>query len=268
MDTLFFWFSKLVWMVIAPGNFLLILILASCALLLLGKERLARTVLTATCVALAVVSLFSLHVILLHPLDSRFETNPVLPPHLDGVIVLSGSEDPYKSRMWNQVSLDGTAERNLTFMEMARKYPDAKLVFSGGNSSLTGGEYKAADVARMLFAQQGLDVDRVRFERESRNTYENVLYSKQLVQPRQDETWLLITTAWHMPRSVGVFCKQGWSVIPYPVDHATAPDDRVVIHFSMADNLRNLNIAVREWIGLFAYYVTGKTSQLLPSRCG
>ena len=267
MDTLFFWISKLAWMVIAPGNFLLILVLASCALLFLGKERIARRLLAATCVALAIVSVFQLHAILLHPLDSRFETNPALPQHLDGIIVLSGSEDPYRSQMWNQVSLGETAERNLTFMEMARKYPQAKLVFSGGTASLLGGQYRAADVARTLFAQQGMDLDRIVFEREARNTYENVLFSRKLVQPRKGETWLLITTAWHMPRSVGIFCKQGWPVIPYPVDHATAPDERVVIHFSMADNLRNLNIAVREWIGLYAYYVTGKTAQLLPSRC-
>ena len=267
MDALFFWLSKLVWMVIAPDNFLLILVLASCALLFFGKERIARRLLAATCVALVVVSLFSLHGILLHPLDSRFETNPALPQHLDGIIVLSGSEDPYKSRMWNQVSLGGTAERNLTFITMAREYPDAKLVFSGGSGSLSGGEYKAADVARTLFAQQGLDLTRIRFERESRNTYENVLFSKKLVQPRQGETWLLITTAWHMPRSVGVFCKQGWPVIPYPVDHETAPGVLVAVHFSLADNLRNLNIALREWTGLFAYYLTGKTGQLLPSGC-
>lgn len=267
MDTLFFWISKLAWLVIAPGNFLLILLLISCVLLFHGKDRSGRLLLAATCVALVSIALFSPHRVLFHPLDTRFETNPPLPQHLDGIIVLSGSEDPVRSRSWNQVAVGGTAERDLTFMAMARKYPEAKLVFSGGTSSLFGGEYTAADVARTMFEEQGLDVARVIFERESRNTYENALLSKKLVQPREGETWLLITTAWHMPRSVGIFCKQQWPVIPYPVDHATNQGSQFSIYFSLSDNLRNLNIAMREWIGLVVYYVTDKTTKLFPTRC-
>ncbi len=152
-------------------------------------------------------------------------------------------------------------------MALGRQYPEAKLVFTGGTGSLTGQEYKAAGVAKVLFEQQGLDLSRITFERESRNTYENALLTKKLVQPDKGETWLLITTAWHMPRSVGIFCKQQWPVIPYPVDHATDPDDLFSIRFSLAGNLRNLNIATREWIGLFAYYLTGKTAKLFPTRC-
>jgi uncharacterized SAM-binding protein YcdF (DUF218 family) len=118
-----------------------------------------------------------------------------------------------------------------------------------------------------MFEEQGLDVARVIFERESRNTYENALLSKKLVQPREGETWLLITTAWHMPRSVGIFCKQQWPVIPYPVDHATNRGSQFSIYFSLAGNLRNLNIAMREWIGLAVYYFTDKTTKLFPTRC-
>ena len=267
MDTLFFWASKLVWMVIAPGNFLLILLVAGCVLLFIGKIHLARILLSASCIVLVVISLFAPHTFLLYPLDTRFQTNPPLPDHLDGIIVLGGSEDAHKSEMWNQVSLSENAERHLAFMALARQYPNARLVFTGGGGSLAGGDEREADVARSLYAQQGIDVDRVTFERESRNTYENVILSRALVQPGENETWLLITTAWHMPRSVGIFCKHDWPVIPYPVDHASVPGERLVIHFSLANNLRNLNIAIHEWVGLIVYYLTGKTSKLFPAGC-
>ena len=273
MDTLFFWISKLAWKLIAPDIVLLLLILLGCALLFLGKERVAKKVLAASCVLLIIVSLIPLYRVMLHPLETRFPTNPPLPQHLDGIVVLSGSEDPYLSSRWNQAIVGGTAERNLTFLAMARKYPEARLVFSGGASSLsqTGQEYKAADVAKKMFYDQGLDLDRVTFERESRNTFENAALTKKLVQPGEGEQWLLITTAWHMPRAIGIFCKQAWPMIPYPVDHATAPEWRDSLHlslnFSLAGNLRNLNIATREWIGLSAYYLTGKTTELFPAGC-
>jgi uncharacterized SAM-binding protein YcdF (DUF218 family) len=141
-------------------------------------------------------------------------------------------------------------------------------VFTGGTGSLDKQEYKATDIARILFQQQGLDIDRVVFERESRNTYENALLTRQLIQPQEGQTWLLITTAWHMPRSVGIFCKQQWPVIPFPVDHVSTPSNLMPVRLLFAENLRGLNIAIKEWVGLFAYYLTGKTTALLPSGCG
>ena len=267
METLFFWLSKLVWIVIAPDSLLLVLILASSILIFAGKDRIGKRLLGVSCVLLVMVALFPLHLLLLHPLETRFQTNPPLPENIDGIIVLSGSEDPFLSSLWNQVEVGGAAERNLAFMALARQYPEAKLVFTGGTGSLSKQEYKAADVAKVLFEQQGLDLSRITFERESRNTYENALLTRKLVQPRAGETWLLITTGWHMPRSVGIFCKQQWPVIPYPVDHTTNPDRLFSIHFSLAGNLHSLNIAMREWIGLAAYYFTDKTTKLFPTRC-
>ncbi len=267
MDTLFFWLSKFAWKLIAPDSLLLMLILSSFFLLYSGKDKAGKRLLGVSCVLLVLIAVFPPHTLLLHPLETRFETNPSLPERIDGIIVLSGAEDPFLSNLRNQVQLNPAAERILAFMEMARRYPNAKLVFTGGTGSLTGDQYKAADVAETLFEQQGLDLSRVTFEREARNTYENVLLTRKIVNPKEGENWLLITTAWHMPRSVGIFCKQRWPVIPYPVDHATAPGDLISIHLGLAQNLNSLNIAAKEWIGLLAYFLTGKTTALLPSRC-
>jgi uncharacterized SAM-binding protein YcdF (DUF218 family) len=267
MDTLFFWLSKLIWLLISPDSLLIILILLSFALLMLRREQGAKKLLGVACAILLAIALFPIHSLLLHPLDTRFETNPELPPKLDGIIVLGGAEDPYQSSLWNQVELGAGAERFIAFLELARQHPEAQLVFSGGTGSLTKQAYKGADVAEKLFRQQGLDLNRVVFERQSRNTYENALLTKHLIQPEPNEQWLLITTAWHMPRSVGVFCNEQWPVIPYPVDHATSPGSQISIGWALAEHLESLKVGLREWLGLLAYYVTGKTTALLPSTC-
>ncbi len=267
MDSVFFWLSKLIWFVIAPDSLLLILVLVSFALLVFGKIRIAKWLLGSTCLLLVTIALLPLGDLLLYPLESRFETNPRLPEKVDGIVVLGGAENPYLSALWDQVELGPAAERDLAFLALARQYPYAKLVFTGGSSSLIRPQYKGADVARRLFAQQGLDLARVSFERESRNTYENALFTKQLVEPGENENWLLVTTAWHMPRSVGVFCKQQWPVIPYPVDHYTSPGHLISVELSLAGHLRNLKIGIKEWFGLIAYHLTDKTSAVLPSEC-
>lgn len=202
-------------------------------------------------------------------LSSRIalSNQPAFSKKIDGIIVLSGAENPLLSSLWKQVELGGAAERNLTFLSLARKYPKAKLIFSGGTGSLINQEYKAADVAKKLFTQQGFDVSRITFERKSRNTYENVIYSQKIINPIKSENWILITTGWHMPRSVGIFCKTEWPVIPYPVDHQTRKNDLLRINFDLLVNLSTLKIAIKEWLGLSAYYLTGKTTSLFPMQC-
>lgn len=267
MDTLFFWLSKLVWLLIAPDSILYLLLVASAIFLYLGKQKLAKVFLFV-CTGLAtVIAFIPVGDWLLYPLESRFEPVQSLPEKVDGIIVLSGSESTLLSNAWGQVEVNEAAERNLAFMQLARQYPDARLVFSGGTGSLLHQEFKGADIASKLYQQQGLDTSNIVFERTSRNTYENAMNSKKLVNPTKDETWILITTSWHMPRSTGIFCQQDWSVIPYPVDHSTFKGSLFRINFNLAGNLRGLNTGMREWIGLFAYYFTGKTDSLFPAGC-
>lgn len=267
MDTLFFYISKLIWLLISPDSLLLILIIFSLVLLYFGKTQLAKTTLTITTLLLIVIALFPTGEWLLYPLESRFKTNPDLPEKIDGIVVLSGAEDPELSHIWNQVELAGAAERDLAFLNLARQYPKAKLIFTGGSGSLTKQKYKAADVAKMLFKQQSFDIKKIQFEHKSRNTYENAIYSKDIAKPLKNENWLLITTSWHMPRSIGIFCKAEWPIIPYPVDHQTNKDDLFRVDFDLSRNLIVLKTGIKEWLGLFAYYLSGKTTSLLPNTC-
>ncbi|MDA8432482.1 MAG: YdcF family protein [Nitrospiraceae bacterium] len=267
MESLFFWVSKLAWFIIAPDNLLLFLLLVSWILLRRGAYGLAKRLLGFVVIILMVVLLLPIGEWLLYPLEARFPANPKLPKKIDGIIVLSGAENAFLSSLWGQEELGDSAERDIAFLELARQYPDAKLVFSGGSGSLIHQGYKAADVANRLFDKLGLDLSRVTFERDSRNTFENVVFSKEVVRPDPGQRWILITSASHMPRAVGVFCKAGWPVIPYPVDHRTMPGKLVGIDVSLSGHLRSLEIGEKEWVGLIAYRLSGKTAALFPDQC-
>ena len=267
MDTLFFYISKLIWLFFSPDSLLLILIILSLTLLYLGKTQLAKITLTITSLLFILIALLPIGEWFLYPLESRFQSNPTLPEKIDGIIVLSGAENAELSSMWKQVELNAAAERDLTFIRLAKKYPNAKLIFTGGSGSLTKQEFKGADIAEKLFRQLDFNTKKIIFENESRNTYENIIYSKNIIKPNKNENWILITTGWHMPRSVGISCKADWPVIPFPVDHQTKKSDLFRINFNLSDNLKTLKMGIKEWLGLFAYYLSGKTTSLLPKQC-
>jgi len=163
-----------------------------------------------------------------------------------------------------QVELNQASERFLAFIKLVRQYPAAKHVYTGGTGNLLVQEYKGSDVAKRLFKEQGLDTSAILFESQSRNTFENAVFTKKTIQPEPGENWILITSASHMPRSFGIFQKIGWRVIPYAVDHYTTPKILLKLTWNFSGNLVILNTAMREWAGLLAYYLTGKTYQLLP----
>lgn len=267
MDSFFFWLSKTGWALAAPGSLLVFAAIAVWLSLKLNAVRVARFLAGLTALALTLIALFPIGEWLLYPLESRFPPDPALPDNIDGIMVLGGTIDPVVSASWNQVATKATAEREFAFLALARRYPHAWLLFTGGSGSLVNQDDKEADWTRKLFAQQGLDVARVIFERESRNTYENALYSKRLVDPQPDQNWLLITSAFHMPRAVGVFCKAGFPVIAYPVDHRALRNNLLRAEWEFAANFYDLDISLQEWVGLLVYRLTGKTTGLLPAGC-
>ena len=267
METAFFWLSKVVWYVISPESLLLLLVLAAWALLLRGALRWARRVLGFVAVVMIVLSAFPVGEWVLYPLETRFPTNPRLPGKIDGIIVLGGAEDAVRTAAWAQVEVNESAERFLASIDLARRYPTAKILFSSGSSNLVGKKFPGAEVARRLYAEQGVDMARVIIEGESRNTAENAALSKQIAGITAGQTWVLVTSASHMPRSVGIFCRAGWAVIPYPVDHSALKGDLLRIRWGMAGNIGNLANGIKEWVGLVAYFVTGRSSSLFPSGC-
>ena len=166
--------------------------------------------------------------------------------------------------MRGQVSLTDSAERLTSFVSLARKYSDGKFVYAGGQGAITGQEFKSATTARLFFEQMGLDTSRVIFDSQSRNTQENVENALQLVQPEKVEKWVLITSAWHMPRSVGIFRKLNWQVIPYPVDFKTTGKFEMKINLPRFSTIGSISKVAYEWTGLFYYWLMGRTAELFP----
>ena len=262
MENIFWFISKISWALIAPETLLLFLLILSSSLLWTRYNKQGRILISSTILFIAMISVFPFSSWILRPLEERFPVPKKLPAQVDGIIVLAGAENISITAARGQPSISDGGERLTTFVWLANIYPNAVLLFSGGSGTLAEQKHKPADTARKMFNQIGLDPERVRFESDSKNTAENALMSYDLIQPKPDQHWILVTSAFHMPRSVGLFRKAGWTVIPYPVDFNTTKS------FNLTFDLREigrLSTGIREWLGLIVYRLTGVTLALFPS---
>lgn len=265
LDTVFWVISKVFWRLAKPSTSICLVLLAGVVLLFLGREKPGKKLIAAATALILLFSLLPVYPALMVPLENRFPIPEPLPEKVDGVIVLGGAEIPYLTEIRGQVSLTDSAERLTTFISLARRFPGAKLVYAGGQGALNAQEYKVAFTAKLFFEQMGLDTGRVVFDSQSRNTQENVENALQLAQPEKGEKWVLITSAWHMSRSVGIFRKLNWQVIPYPVDFKT--DGKLEMSIGLMPSFSGtvvISNVVYEWIALFYYWLMGRTSELFP----
>jgi uncharacterized SAM-binding protein YcdF (DUF218 family) len=265
-----FAFSKLFWALVQPSNVLLLALVLGAVGLLLGYRHAAAWLVCGATGVLVAVTVLPVGLWLLVPIENRFP-QPALPDRIDGVVVLGGPVEPGVSELRGQIALNDSAERITALVELAHRYPDARLVISGGVGSLVDSPGHPARALEAFYRAQGFDVARIEFEDRSRNTYENAVLTKELVRPGPDEHWLLVTSAYHMPRSIGVFREAGWPVIAYPVDYRTSGSVDVLAALaqlaqpSMADRLIEFDQAIKTWIGLIAYRLMGRTDALLPA---
>ncbi len=266
MDTVFFIASKVFRVLVSPDSLIVLLGTSAWFAMLFGWQRLSRNLLAACTLLLVTIAAFPVGEWLIAPLENRFPANAALPAQADGIIVLGGAIEPEKSEIWGQTEIGNASERLFSLVYMSELYPEAQVVFTGGNGSLMEQEYKAADYARFLFDQLGLSDRAILYESESRNTVENAINSKTLVNPQPGQNWILVTSAFHMARSIGVFCAADWPVFAYPVDHYSQTGNLLRLNFNFSDNLAVLRRAMREWVGLIAYRVTGRTDRLLAGE--
>jgi uncharacterized SAM-binding protein YcdF (DUF218 family) len=267
MHDIFFYSSKLFWILMSPDSLFLILLTTSVILLFTRWQKKGIKLLLLLTFLAWLLALMPVGEWFFYPLEKQFSSNPLLPERIDGIIVLGGSVNPSLSQYWQQLETYSNHERLSQFILLAKKYPHARLLFTGGNSSLHQGEPTEADQVKDFFIHSGIQEKRLLLENKARNTYENAVFSKQLARPLSDENWVLITSAYHMPRAIGVFCKQGWPTIPFPVDHASQPDKLFDPDFKLSDHISDLVEASHEWVGLLAYYASGKINHLLPNEC-
>jgi uncharacterized SAM-binding protein YcdF (DUF218 family) len=202
---------------------------------------------------------------LLLPLENRFQAPATLPAQIDGIIVLGGSVDSEISQARDQTALNDSAERLTAAAILARAHPEARLIFSGGSNSIWEGKQPEAYFAGQLLLDLGVPSDQLAIESTSRTTRENAVNVTAMLGAQAQGNWVLITSAWHMPRAVGCFRHQGWQVIPYPVDYRTEGKGEPLKPLEMTAGFADLSLALHEWLGLVAYRIQGATDAFLPA---
>ena len=264
---MFFVLSKTVAFLLVPSNFLILLGLLGAVLLATRYKRAGVRLAAASIVLLAIAGFMPVGALLGHVLENRFPPWTPARGAPDGIVVLGAGINPGLSRTHGSPQLTGSGERVTVVAKLARDYPAARIVYSSGNSALFPGAPAEADYALPLLESFGIARERVTLEPGSRNTAENAAFTTALVRPKPGERWLLVTSAQHMPRAIGCFRRVGFPVEAYPVDWRTPPRlslADLLLPFKAGRNLYQLDNAAHEWIGLLAYWLTGRTSSFLP----
>ena len=262
---MFFILSKTVGFLFLPSNFLLLLALAGAVLLATRWKRAGLRMVIGAVVLLAMVGLLPVGTFLIHGLESRFpQWEPGRGPP-DGIIVLGNAISPKLSSAFGEPVFNGSGSRMFAMAKLARAYPNAPIVYSGGDASLFGNGVRETDFVYPALESLGIARESVQLETQSRNTAENAAFTKLLVKPKLGERWLLVTSARHMPRAIGCFRKADFRVEAYPVGWRAADALDVQWGRGLADGLERLDAAAYEWIGLLAYRLSGRTAELFPS---
>ena len=263
---MFFVVSKLVELVLEPVAFLVLAGLAGLALCLTRYVRPGRAIATGAALLFAVACFSPLAGLLIRPLEDRFPRPAATMTGPTGIVVLGGALDEDVSAARGVPKIDAAAARLTSGAALALRYPSARLVFTGGSADVRGNGLDEASGVHALWTSLGVPERQMAFEARSRNTFENATLTRAMVQPKDGETWLLVTSAAHMPRSMGIFRRVGWPMTAYSVDYRTYGDSRDYrISANAIDSLQKLDSALHEWIGLAAYRWTGKTSALFPA---
>jgi uncharacterized SAM-binding protein YcdF (DUF218 family) len=262
----FFTLSKVLGFFALPTNFLISLGLLGIILLFTRVTRMASWLIVTSVVLLAIAGLSPLGNVLILPLEQRFPPwDPSRGPP-DGIVMLGGVIMPQVSLQRGSIAFEEGAARFVATVELARRYPNARIVISGGSSSLIYDDGPEAGVAVREFEALGIPHDRISAEEQSRNTIENAVFSRLIANPQPGERWILVTSAFHMPRAIAVFRAADFPIEAYPVDYRTrGPIDAVRPFDVMSIGLRRTDTALHEWLGLLGYRLTGKTSELFPA---
>jgi uncharacterized SAM-binding protein YcdF (DUF218 family) len=257
--------SKIVGFFAIPSNLIILVGIVGALLLRTRFSRAGWRLVVASLLLLAVFGLSPVGNALIVPLEERFPAwdHGRGAPH--GIVVLGGALSPDVSHARDAVALNEAAERLTATAELARRYPDARIIFSGGSGAVIFNERPEAEFALRLLETLGVPRGRVVAEDKSRNTVENARFSREIALPKPGERWLLVTSAYHLPRAVGIFRQAGFPVEAHPVDWRTrGPADTLRPFPTVGEGLRRTDTAVREWIGLVAYWLGGLSSELFP----
>jgi uncharacterized SAM-binding protein YcdF (DUF218 family) len=261
-----FYASKAIGFVLLPSNIAGLLGLLGILGILIGRRRFGLSFLILSTALLVIGGWSPIGRAALMALENRFPQPPLVEP-LAGIIMLGGAVDTHITAERGQATLNEAGERVTTMAELSRRFPQARVLLSGGaNHVLTVEPVTESAVARDVLVGLGIDPARIEMEERSRDTCENAEQSLRLAKPQPSERWVLVTSASHMPRAVACFRAAGFSITPFSVDYRTrGPADLRRPVDSIAEGLEALDLAAHEWIGLASYRLFGRTAELFPA---
>jgi uncharacterized SAM-binding protein YcdF (DUF218 family) len=268
---MFFYLAKAVWFLLQPSTLIALLIGYGAILIWTGWARWGRRFVTIGAILLLVAGLSPLGNALILPLEDRFPRADLdAPPPPTGFIILGGAEDRLVGTARNVPALNEAAERLVEAAMLARRFPEAKIAFSGGDAGVLYKTGSEAEGAESLLTALGVPRDRLILEAKSRDTYENAVFLKAELEKQGElgpgRRWLLVTSAYHMPRAIGAFRQAGFDVEAWPVDYRTRGRADLTRPFDkVSEGLRRVDVASREWAGLLAYRLTGRSDALFPA---
>jgi uncharacterized SAM-binding protein YcdF (DUF218 family) len=260
-----FFVGKLVWAVLQPGNLLMLCLLAGGFLLLAFRGRRGKVLVGLSALGFVLLAVLPIGPAMLLALEERFPRPATLPDKMYGIVVLGGAVDPAISRSYAETAFNGSVARVRSGIALARRHPEAKLALVGGEGGFFPVGFAESRATLGFVVDEGIAPARVVIEEKSRSTHENAVYAKEIVRPGPDEKWVLVTSAYHMPRAVAAFRAVGWAVIPYAVDYKIDPETGLRPNFSLLDGLSTATLAGKEWAGLLGYRLMGWTRELFPA---
>ena len=254
--------SRSIWTLYQPSNFIIYMLIGSMLIYMFSNQHskwksIASKVNITFLIILLIIGITNLSAWIMWPLEKKYSI-PIDENSFSGIIVLGGSEEGEISTYHDQVNLDGGGERLYQAAKLAIQFPNLPIIHSGGVRK-NKNQWSENDVAKKLFQDLNIDLERIRFDTKSYNTYTNAIESKKLIKLDENKPWLLVTSAYHMTRSVSIFHKAGIEVVPYPTDFKTTLLYDSFFNLEAADNLKILDLAIHEYIGIIAYYVTGRS---------
>ena len=261
---MFFVLSKTLVFLASPSNWIGISFVVGGALWAARWRTAGRRLLIAGIALLLLIGFLPVGTLMLLPLTERFPPWVAQGRDPDGIIILGGSINPKISAARNSIELTENAGRITAAAYLARRFPRARVVFSGGSGDIDDRSAREAPLAGRLLQSLGVDPSRITLEDRARNTAENAALTQKLLQPKAGEKWLLITSAYHMPRAIGCFRKEGFTVEAYPVDWRTTGWIGFTFLGTISGGMVRTDVAAHEWLGLVAYRIAGRTNELFP----
>jgi uncharacterized SAM-binding protein YcdF (DUF218 family) len=232
---------------------------------MLSRGRRGKALVAIAALGLVLLAVAPIGPAMLLVLEERFPRPAALPDKIDGILVLGGAVDPAVSRTYGETVFNSSVARVLGGIALARRHPEAKLVLVAGEGGFIPVGLAESRATLGFILEEGIPRERILLEERSRSTHENAVYAKEMLQPAAGESWVLVTSAYHMPRAVAAYEGVGWPVIPYPVDYRIDPATGLRADFSLLDGLGAATLAGKEWTGLAGYRLMGWTQELFPS---